>query len=116
MYQYELKEIVKIYDADTITVVVDLGFGVTKEEVFRLMFINAPEVKGIEKEAGIVSRDWLRTKLYTAVEDGLDITINSFRDTKEKYGRYLAEIFIEGEQVSINQQLVDAGLAVLKEY
>ena len=116
MYTYKLKEIIKVYDADTITVVVDLGFGVYKEETFRFAFINAPELRGEERDAGMLSRDWLREKLHIAVFDGLQVTLKSIKDTKEKYGRYLVEVFIEGEEVSLNQQLVDKDLAVLKEY
>lgn len=116
MYQYKLKEIIKIYDADTITVVVDLGFGVYKEETFRFALINAPELRGEERDAGILARDWLREKMYIAVFDGVGVTLKSIKDTKEKYGRYLVEVFIDGEERSLNQQLVDNGFAVYKDY
>ncbi len=109
MYEYKIKEIKKIYDGDTITVVIDLGFGVTKLEKLRLAFIDAPEIRGDEREQGLVSRDWLRNELYTAVEKGTDIIIKTFRDRKGKYGRYIAEIFIDG--ISINQKMIQEDLA-----
>ena len=31
----KIKEIVKVYDGDTITVVLDLGFGISKKEIIR---------------------------------------------------------------------------------
>lgn len=114
MYEYKVKEIVKIYDGDTITVIVDLGFNITKLEVFRLAKINAPEVRGDEREQGLKSRDWLRERLYTAEAMGEDIIIKTYKDKKGKYGRYIAEIFTGG--VSINEELVFAGLAEYKEY
>ena len=114
MYEYKIKEILKIYDGDTITVVLDLGFGVTKHEVLRFALINAPELRGEEREAGLISRDWLRDRLYTAEQEGTDIIIKTYKDTKGKYGRYIAEIFID--DISINKQLVSEGLAVFKDY
>jgi len=113
MYTYKIKEIIKIYDADTITVVVDLGFGVTKTETFRLNRINAPEMRGEDKERGIVSRDWLRSKLYTAF-DNTTIYVKTIKDNQEKFGRYLAEIYIDN--ICINDSLVENNLAVYKEY
>ena len=70
----------------------------------RLLGINTPEVRGKEREAGLVSRDRLRELI-----DGKDIIIVTHKDKGGKYGRLLATIFLDG--VNINQQLVDEGLA-----
>jgi micrococcal nuclease len=110
MYEYKIKEILKIYDGDTITVVIDLGFGVFKTEKLRLAFIDAPELRGEEHDDGIKSRDWLRKKLYEAVESKYDIIIKTLKDRKGKYGRYIAELFINGE--SINLKMLEEGLAI----
>ena len=114
LYEYKIKEIVKIYDGDTIRVIVDLGFHTTKQETFRLALINTPEVRGEERPEGLVSRDWLREKLNEAMEAGTEIIVKTEKDSKGKYGRYIAELFIEG--VSINKQLVAEGLAEFKSY
>jgi len=114
MYEYKIRKILKIYDGDTITVEVELGFGVTKKEKLRLALINAPEMRGSEKDKGTLSRDWLREKLYSAEEQGKDIIIKTMKDKKGKYGRYIAEIFID--DISVNRELVNEGLAVYKEY
>lgn len=110
MYEYKVKEIIKIYDADTITVTVDLGFNVTVTETFRLWGINAPEMRGDEKEQGTISRDWLRGKMYLAYETDKDIILKTRKDSKGKYGRWLAEVYIDG--ININEQLITEGLAV----
>lgn len=110
MYEYKVKDIIKIYDADTITITADLGFNISVTETFRLWGINAPEMKGDSKDAGTISRDWLRNVMYTALETNKDIIIKTKRDEKEKYGRWLAEVFIDG--ININEQLVAEGLAV----
>ena len=113
MYEYKVKEIVKVYDGDTITVILDLGFNITKLEVIRLALIDTPEVRGDERPDGLISRDWLRERLATAMEEN-GITIRTFKDSKGKYGRYIGEVFVD--EVSINKQLVTEGLAVFKEY
>lgn len=114
MYMYKIHKIKKIYDGDTMTVILDLGFGVYKTEIIRFSFINAPEVRGEERSEGLISRDWVRKRLYGVVNDGKDIYIKTTKDRKGKYGRYLGEIFIDG--VSLNLQLVEEGFAELYKY
>lgn len=110
MYEYKIKEIKKIYDGDTITVVIDLGFGVYKTDKLRLAFINAPELRGEEHDEGIKSRDWLRDKLYSSMDSGTDIIIKTSKDRKGKYGRYIADIFIGSK--SVNREMIELGFAV----
>jgi endonuclease YncB( thermonuclease family) len=54
MYTYKSK-VTKVYDGDTITVEVDLGFSFKFTNSFRLLRINCPEVRG-ESEKRIKSR------------------------------------------------------------
>lgn len=109
MYEYKIHEIKRIYDGDTMTVIIDLGFGVYKTEILRLAYINAPELKGEDRPKGLESRDWLRTELYTAVAEDKDIIIKTIKDRKGKYGRYLADIYVDG--ISINQKMIEEGYA-----
>ncbi len=109
MWTYRVKEIIKIYDGDTITVLVDVGFHVTIKETFRLLHIDTPELRGEEREQGLIARDWLRERLSTAMENN-GIIIKTYKDSKGKYGRYLAEIYVD--DININQQLIAEGLAV----
>ena len=103
MYEYRAK-VTAVYDGDTVTVDIVLGFEVwLREQRVRLLNINTPEVRGKNKEAGIVARDALREKVL-----GKDILIKS--DRRGKYGRWLVEIFVEEE--NINQWLLTEGLAV----
>jgi micrococcal nuclease len=113
---YNYKALVKsVYDGDTITVDIDLGLNVlVMGEKLRLNRINAPELKGEEREAGLRSRDFLREKI-----DGKQLLIQTIKDKKEKYGRYLAEIFltdINGNFINVNDILVQEGFAVYVEY
>lgn len=104
-----------VYDADTIRVDVDLGMSIwLKNEPLRLARINAPEVRGEEREAGIEAREYLRSAL-----DDREIVIVTEKDNKGKYGRYVAEVWVEdaqGEWINMNDRLVAAGHAQYKHY
>ena len=112
MYEYKAK-VVKVYDGDTITVDMDLGFKIRFTESLRLLRINTPEVRGEEREQGLISRDRLRELILDKV-----IIIKTYKDKKGKYGRYLADIYIDIDEVStcVNDWLVTEGLAEYKEY
>lgn len=112
MYEYNAK-IISIYDGDTVTAEVDLGFNVTITEKFRLVRINAPEVRGEEREDGLKSRDRLRELILNK-----NVIIKTLKDRKGKYGRYLAEIYInqDDETTNVNDWLVTENLAEYKEY
>lgn len=105
-----------VYDGDTFRANVDLGLDIWQmKQPFRLYGINAPELRGAESEIGKQSRDWLRSKMII----GSRVIIvtrkerkNPNQDSKEKYGRYLAEVYIEGEELSLNEQMVNLGYAV----
>lgn len=114
MFEYRAK-VVSVYDADTITVDIDLGFTAYLSKVkLRLHGIDAPEMRGPEKQAGTKARDWLRGQIL-----GQEIRIKTYKDKKGKYGRWLAEIFpFEGdaEAKSFNQLLVENGHAEWVKY
>ena len=108
MYTYRAK-IVKVYDGDTVTAVVDLGFGITNKIKVRLKGIDTPELRGEERPEGIISRDFLREKILNK-----DIVVETFKDKKGKYGRYIGTLWINDE--NINELLVEQGYAEKKEY
>jgi micrococcal nuclease len=114
LYHYRA-EIVSVYDGDTCTADLDLGLGVwVRGEKLRLLRINAPEMRGDEKEAGTVSRDFLRERIL-----GKEVFVQTVKDSRGKYGRYLAEIWLEqtpGTWINVNDVLVDAGHAIYKDY
>lgn len=63
LFAYRAK-IVKVYDGDTVTADVDLGFHAwVHGEKLRLRRINTPEVRGKERPQGLISRDWLRERV-----------------------------------------------------
>jgi micrococcal nuclease len=104
MYEYNAR-LIRIVDGDTVWLRVDLGFRTWIESDFRLHGINAPEVHGATREAGLAAAAYLRERLTGKVlrieSKGLD-----------KYGRWLAIIHADGNELSINRLLMDAGHAV----
>lgn len=106
---YEYRAYVKaVYDGDTITVDVDLGLNTwLHDQKLRLYGINAPELRGDDRSAGLVVRDWLRERIL-----GKTVTIKTYKDKTEKYGRWLADVWVKGDRMSINDQLLDADMVV----
>ena len=104
MYEYNAK-VTKVYDGDTITVDFDLGFGIIlRKQKIRLLGINAPEVRGEQREDGLKTRDELRKRIL-----GKKVVIKTSKDKKGKYGRWLGEIWLEDE--CVNDWLIKEGFA-----
>lgn len=106
MYEYKCK-LVRVIDGDTIVIDIDYGMDMWRHKVsVRLWGINAPEVRGPEKEKGIESREWLLNKLI----DNPEFVIRTHKDKRGSFGRYLIDIWLGG--VNINRQMVRDGMAV----
>jgi micrococcal nuclease len=103
---YKYKAIVTaVHDGDTCTVDIDIGFGIwMKDQKLRFYGINTPELHGNDKEAGIKSRDYVASLIL-----GKEIIIETQKDKAEKYGRWLATIWLDG--TNINKKLVQEGYA-----
>lgn len=105
-----------VYDGDTITVDIELGFyTVLRDQKIRLYGVNAPEMKGADKLKGMEVRDWVRKEIL-----GKEIILKSIKDKQEKYGRLLGIIMygkndtlnenIETEELyNLNHQLIEMG-------
>ena len=113
LHIYKAK-VVKVYDADTIKVDIDAGFGMwLHRETLRLRGINAYEVRGEERERGLEGRDYLRDLILDK-----EILVKTHKG-KGKYGRWIADIYLidnENLDYSINDALVDLGHAVYRNY
>jgi micrococcal nuclease len=128
---YYRAHVTSVYDGDTITVDIDLGFGIVMhKQKIRLFGINTPEVRGAEKVEGKKVRDFVREIILAK-----DIEIQTIKSEKKgKYGRWLGTIYfnpnagdeniildaslqrgITGvdltEWVCLNSLLVDLGMA-----
>lgn len=87
-------------------------------ERVRIAGIDAPETYGVKKE----SEEYMeglkaKVRLHQLVM-GEDIMVQTRKDKKGKYGRYIADVLVlEGDTwVSVGEKLIQEGLAEAKEY
>ena len=94
-------ELVRVIDGDTIIVKCDLGFNIKRTITCRLSDIDAPEVRGEEKDEG------LRVKRYAENLIGDEQLIVTTKK-KGKFGRWLATIWTADDtKKSLNQKIYD---------
>jgi micrococcal nuclease len=108
MYQYKIKTIKKIVDGDTIDVDIDLGFGVTYSHRVRLKGINTAETKTLnleEKAKGLAAKEWLKKELSREGEWVIETT------KEDKYGRILGTLYFVGDPVTVNEKMLNEGIA-----
>lgn len=111
-YIYRIKEIHKVVDGDTIDASIDLGFDISLSKRIRLAGIDTPESRTTdlkEKAMGLESKEWIKKTL----EGAKDILIKTeLPDSTEKYGRIIGHLFINGQETSLNNQMITAGYAL----
>jgi micrococcal nuclease len=109
---YEYKAIMRrVIDGDTIVVDIDLGFAIWRhEERLRLADINAPEIKGAERPAGLKAKAALEQLLYP----GRELFIRTEKDKSDSFGRWIAHVYTDTNYV--NDWLILEGHATYKEY
>jgi micrococcal nuclease len=114
-YVYRIKSITKVVDGDTIDANIDLGFDISLTKRIRLAGIDSPESRTTnlkEKALGLESKEWLKKSL----EDAKDILIKTEKpDSTEKYGRIIGHLFINDQETSLNNQMIDEGYALAYE-
>ncbi len=112
LYTYRA-EIVSVYDGDTATVDIDLGFNIwMRDQTLRFYCVNTPEVRGVEREHGLIVRDAVRRWLPA----GSEIILQSVEDRTGKYGRWLAVLTPIGWDESVNARLMREGMAEIEAY
>lgn len=110
MYEYQAT-INRVIDGDTLEVSIDLGFSLTATCLLRMFGINAPELHGKsaeESKSARAAKDYLESLVITKI-----VRVVTAKP-KEKYGRYLATVWLLGkgmQEKSVNQMMVDAGHA-----
>lgn len=99
-YQYKA-ELIEVVDGDTYDFRVDLGFKMFKEVRVRLLGLDTHEIYGTEKSSaeyrhGLEEKRFVEEQLSAADE----IFLRTYKnDETGKYGRYLADVYVDGEDV-----------------
>ena len=108
MYQYKIKKIHRIIDGDTVDVEISLGFHITINQRVRLKGIDAAETKTkdlTEKAEGLAAKEWLEKELSKPGEWIIETTKD------DKYGRILGTLYLVGEPVTVNERMLNDGIA-----
>jgi len=103
--------VVRVVDGDTLILDIDLGCGVwLRGERCRLLGIDTPEPRGETKEEGQRATRYVQ---QLVVAYGNRVVIQTAKDTKGKYGRWLVTVWLEGifGGESLNASLLKSGMA-----
>ena len=102
-------------DGDTIDVLIDLGFDLSKKERVRIAGVDTPEKRTRdleEKELGIDATNWLKEKLESTLAGDDELTIRTeLVGGVGKYGRLLGWLYVGESNVSLNEQMITEGYA-----
>ncbi len=108
MYQYKIKKINRVIDGDTVDLDIDLGFSITLKQRVRLKDIDASETRTLdleEKKKGLEAKEWLKKELSREGEWIIETT------KEDKYGRILGTLYLVGDPVTINERMLNEGIA-----
>lgn len=118
---YRVSSLERVVDGDTIDVTIDLGFDVCTRQRVRLLGVDTPESRTAdaeEKKFGLLAKQKLKEWCMKAVasdDDDIEIELRCpQRDSREKFGRILAEVWVSegGQWTNVNKWLCDNGYAV----
>lgn len=104
--------ITNVVDGDTFDALIDLGFGASIKERFRINGINAPEITGEEKYKGIISKNYLSSRILNKNVIIVSTKTDSFR-------RWLADIYVTDDkenQISIANEMFQKGFAEYRNF
>jgi micrococcal nuclease len=100
--------ILAVYDGDTVTADLELGFNISIIEKIRLYGIDAPEIRGSERPEGLIAKQ----ALLDLIGNKEVVIINHGRG---KYGRVIGEIILD-DTLNVSDWMVRNGYAVYKDY
>lgn len=107
-YTYKA-EILKVVDGDTVDAKVDLGFCVYVIHRIRLNGIDTSELKD-KDEVKRAHANRAKERLSELCRVGSTVTMVTYK--ADKYGRYLADIYVDSlATTSVNQLLIEEQLA-----
>ena len=108
-YEYTAK-LVRVVDGDTCDALIDLGFDTWVKKRIRFKGVDTWECRTRdldEKKKGLAAKAFTKDLLENS-DDG-KFTIISYG--VGKYGRVLGELFVKGEEKSVNDLLLENGHA-----
>ena len=104
--------VVRCVDGDTVTLDIDCGFSIFTRQTTRLFGIDTAETRMVRNGSQELKRlGQLATQfVQAALPVGKEVTIKTHKEGK--FGRILAEIYINGGDDSLNDLLIEKRMAV----
>lgn len=117
MWSY-IAKVERVVDGDTLDLSVDLGFKISFDIRVRLLGVDTPEVysakKGSEeRKLGMAATEFVEQWVEeNGTGDDKQLLVETHKDKKGKFGRWLAELrSLEEGSVTLNQALISSGHA-----
>jgi endonuclease YncB( thermonuclease family) len=93
MYKYTAY-VLRVIDADTIEVMVDLGFKIFHQVILRILGYDAPEIRGTKNPEEKMHGNRIKS---VAEQLFLHQKITIETKSRDKYGRYLGNVYLNGK-------------------
>lgn len=111
MYEYEAV-LERVVDGDTLDLIIDVGFKITTNQRIRLAYVDTPETFRVNRASeeyknGLEARQYVEKRL---ADNQNRMRIKTYKNLG-KYGRYLGEIWLPDSDISLNDELLQKGLA-----
>jgi len=109
-YRYRA-ELDRVVDGDTLDVLIDLGFYIKIKERIRLEGVDTPEIYGVPQDSeeyrrGLEAKEYVERRL---VENRNQMIIETRK--MGKWRRWLAKVYLPDTGRTLNEELVEKGLA-----
>lgn len=104
--------VVRCVDGDTVCLDISCGFSIYTRQTTRLYGIDTPETRMVRggtpdlKALGKLAKEFVKEALPV----GKEVTVRTYKEGK--FGRILAEIYIDGGDESLNDLLIEKRMAV----
>jgi micrococcal nuclease len=100
-------EVARVIDGDTLDLDLDLGWSIWMRERVRLEFVNTPETRGPEREAGKFVKqqvvEWLPAGTTVLIAS---VAFDRTGRVRGKFGRTVAHVFHAREGWNLNARLL----------
>lgn len=98
----------RVVDGDTVQAEIDLGFHLKFTSMVRMLYYDAPEImrQHARSEDEVNEGLLAKNELVGLVQDRPGLMIKTQLERTDKYGRVLGLLWFEGDQQTINNQML----------
>lgn len=112
LYEYQAR-VIRVIDGDTVELDVDLGRCTHHWDAYRLLGIDAPDAKKGNAESKRRKREATEAARAILEQAGAPVLVRTYKpDSRDKHGRWLADIVVTPDGKTLSDLLLQAGHAV----